>query len=159
MPGRWACPVVLSIHDRFRVGKETPIGIAVDREMQLEPDDTRPAHARPAVPPDRELIRSGIEVEVRGHDLDGRQRNYEWRAPAFEPSPWLHRRWGSHPSAKSSHGGYTGPRRLDDGFRSTTGVGIPVQRKKRRRVPDTRGDGIGPRPQPRAPVLVSTRAM
>ena len=38
MPGRWVCPVVLSIHDRFRVGKETPIGLAVDRQMQLEPD-------------------------------------------------------------------------------------------------------------------------
>ena len=39
--GRRVYPVVLSIHDRFRVGKETPIGLAIDRQMRLEPDDAR----------------------------------------------------------------------------------------------------------------------
>ena len=47
----------LSIHDRFRVGKETLTGIAVDRDVRLEPDDTRllsrwiaKRYTRPAFP-------------------------------------------------------------------------------------------------------------
>ena len=31
----------ISIHDRFRVDKETLIGVADDRELRLEPDDAR----------------------------------------------------------------------------------------------------------------------
>ena len=31
----------ISIHDRFRVDNETLIGVAVDRELRLEPDDAR----------------------------------------------------------------------------------------------------------------------
>ena len=31
----------ISIHDRFRVDRETLIGVAVDRELRLEPDDAR----------------------------------------------------------------------------------------------------------------------
>ena len=47
----------VSIHDRFRVGKETLIGIEVDQEIRLEPDDARllsrwiaKRYTRPAFP-------------------------------------------------------------------------------------------------------------
>lgn len=53
-PGPW---LHVSIHDRFRVGKETLIGMTVDEELRLQPDDTRllnrwiaKRYTRPAFP-------------------------------------------------------------------------------------------------------------
>ena len=53
-PGPW---LHISIHDRFRVSKETLTGIAVDRDVRLESDDTRllsrwiaKRYTRPAFP-------------------------------------------------------------------------------------------------------------
>lgn len=53
-PGPW---LHVSIHNRFRVGKETLIGMTVDEELRLEPDDTRllnrwiaKRYTRPAFP-------------------------------------------------------------------------------------------------------------
>ena len=53
-PGPW---LHVSIHNRFRVGKETLIGMTVDEELRLEPDDARllnrwiaKRYTRPAFP-------------------------------------------------------------------------------------------------------------
>lgn len=53
-PGPW---LHVSIHDRFRVGKETLIGIAVDRDVRLDPHNARllsrwiaKRYTRPAFP-------------------------------------------------------------------------------------------------------------
>ena len=53
-PGPW---LRVSIHDRFRVDKETLIGIEIDQEIRLEPDDARllsrwiaKRYTRPAFP-------------------------------------------------------------------------------------------------------------
>ena len=64
-PGPW---LHVSIHDRFRVGKETLTGIAVDRDVRLESDDTRllsrwiaKRYTRPAFPDAFNLRLDGVD--------------------------------------------------------------------------------------------------
>ena len=82
-------PRWVSVHRRAPLAECSAPDWSLARHGQQFIDGSRPAHAPPPIPPDRGLVASGFEVEVRGDGFDRRQctrGGFNAKPSASEPS-------------------------------------------------------------------------